>query len=188
MATSTLYLLRHAEAAPSSHLDEANWPLSSSGRIQAQMLVRELRRRVGGHSRVVSSPNRRALDTVQPYCESQGLSVEIEPDIRELKLSDDVDIDFEAAMGRLWEDFDYTHPGGESFRSCQSRMVACVERIGSASANRAILSSHGAAISLFLNHIDPSFGVAGWQATRNPDLFKIHFDGTGFHWDRTFRM
>ena len=112
---------------------------------------------------------------------------EIEPDLRERTLSAQRIDNFEEPLRRSWEDFDYARPGGESSRTCRRRIVDCVTRLASSHAGTLLVSSHGNALALFLNALDPSFGWEGWKAMGNPDLFKVDFDGT-LHWDRAFRF
>ena len=57
-----LYLVRHAESAPSPDLPEPEWPLSDDGRVQAEALVPTLAKL--DISAAYSSPYPRAVDTV----------------------------------------------------------------------------------------------------------------------------
>ena len=182
---STLYLLRHAESAPSSHLPEPDWPLSPRGAAQARRLATQL----SGLdiACVCSSPFVRAVPTVRPFCEARQLPIEIEPDLRERTLCGQRIDNFEEPLRRSWGDFDYALPGGESSRTCQRRVVECVAWLATSHAGTLLVSSHGNALALFLNALDPTFGWEGWKAMRNPDLFKIDFDGT-LRWDRAFRF
>lgn len=181
----TIYLLRHAESAPGRHLPEPDWPLSPGGADQARRLVTQLSGL--GIARVCSSPFVRAVATVRPFCEARQLSIEIEPDLRERTLCAQRIEQFEAPLRRSWEDFDYTLPGGESSRTCQRRIVECIARLATSHAGTLLVSSHGNALALFLNALDPSFAWEGWKAMHNPDLFKVDFDGT-LRWDRAFRF
>ena len=61
---TTIVLIRHAESSPSRDIPESNWPLSSRGIVQAQELGEALSDI--GITAVISSPYRRALDTVRP--------------------------------------------------------------------------------------------------------------------------
>ena len=180
---STIYLLRHAESAPSRRLPEPDWPLSRRGEAQAERLATQL----SGLdiARVCSSPFLRAVATVRPFCEARHLPIQIEPDLRERTLCAQRIEQFEAPLRRSWEDFDYALPGGESSRTCQRRIVECIARLATSHAGTLLVGSHGNALALFLNALDPSFAWEGWKAMRNPDLFKVDFDGT-LRWDRAF--
>ena len=190
MPSSTIYLLRHAESAPSEPIAEADWPLSDTGQAQARIWADRLWALFAGAAppRVISSPYRRAIDTVQPLCDRMRLKVSLEPDLRERVGGHADGIGFDFPMRRAWEDFDFALPGGESNRVCQTRVVDCVRRLATGPDGVLLLSSHGLAITLFLNHVEPSFDLADWRAMRNPDLFKVRLDGAEFSWDRTFRL
>ena len=181
----TIYLLRHAESAPSRELPEPDWPLSRRGQAQAENLATQL----SGLdiACVCSSPFARAVATVRPFCEARQLPIEIEPDLRERRLSEPRTEHFQEPLRHSWEDFDYALPGGESSRTCQRRIVDCVTRLASSHPGTLLLGSHGNALALFLNALDPTFGWEGWKAMRNPDLFKVDLDRT-LSWDRAFRF
>ena len=48
------------------------------------------------------------------------------------------------------------------------------------------ISSHGNAIGLLLQHIDARFTFECACAIRNPDVFRITFDGATLRWDAQF--
>jgi 8-oxo-(d)GTP phosphatase len=79
VATTALLLLRHATATKRSDWDgdERMRPLSDTGCEQAQALVPLLA--AYGIERLIASDTLRCTDTLRPYAEQQGLSVEEEP-------------------------------------------------------------------------------------------------------------
>lgn len=182
--TTTVFLLRHAESTVDPDLPESDWPLSEAGFQQARELCTTLASL--GIEHVVSSPFVRAVDTVRPFCKAAGVDLQIDRGLRERRLSGRWIRDFEGILRKTWEDFELALPGGESSRECQERIVNCVSRLASARRGRVLLvSSHGNAIGLFLNALDHAFGWAEWRAMRNPDLFRIVFNGRPC-WDRHF--
>lgn len=186
-ARTVIYLLRHAESQPDPRTHEADWPLSERGHEQALSLVDLLRSLAIEH--VYSSPYRRALDTVQPFAARAGLDVRIHPDLRERALGGGRFADLRAAVRRTWDDFSFAHPGGESNRECQERVVRAVAAIAQAHPGaRVLVSSHGNAVGLFLNSLDGGFGFEQWAAMRNPDLFRIGFFGDAATWDRAWTL
>lgn len=71
-----VHLVRHAHAGKRSEWDgdDSERPLSDRGRIQAAALVLDL---VGASvGRIVSSPYRRCIQTVEPLADARGLVVE----------------------------------------------------------------------------------------------------------------
>ena len=177
---SRIYLLRHAESAPSPDVPEPEWPLSHDGRRQAEKLVPVLAELP--ILAVYSSPFPRAIDTVRPFADRAGLPVNLVEDLRERRLSSGVVPlpQWRAMLKKAWAEVDWAPPGGESNVQCQRRMVATLRDLAAAHPGEAVLAaSHGNAIALFLNSIDPSFGVEEWAALRNPELFMIHYGGGG---------
>ncbi|MCY3813390.1 MAG: histidine phosphatase family protein [Gammaproteobacteria bacterium] len=173
---TTVYLLRHAESTVIPALPESDWPLSEAGVQQAGDLRACLEPL--GVDHVVSSPFVRAVDTVRPFCEAAGIELRVDHDLRERRLSGQLIRDFEGTLRKTWEDFDLALPGGESSRACQERVAGCISRLAAAAQGQTLLvSSHGNAIALFLNMLDPAFGWSEWRAMRNPDLFRIRLDG-----------
>src|SRR5215207_3796452 len=104
-----VYLIRHAHSAYSP--DEMR-ELSPSGHAAAKHVAELLEGRAV--SRIVSSPYTRAIQTVQPLADRLGVAVEIEPDLRERLLCTEVLADFHGPLERVWRDFDFCYPGGES--------------------------------------------------------------------------
>ena len=119
-----LYLLRHAESAPTPDTPEPDWPLSETGEKQAHALAERLAgRRIAA---VYSSPYRRAVETVRPFAQARGLPIRTDERLRERRLTDQWLDDHQAAVRRVWSDFDLALPGGESSAAAQKRVVASV--------------------------------------------------------------
>lgn len=185
---TTFYLVRHAESAPDFDIDEALWPLSRTGHMQAEQLAETL----SGLpiTRIVSSPYTRAIATVEPYARRIRSEIHVEHDLRERNLTHGRrHSEWQALLQRSWTDFDFAEPGAESSRECQQRVHACLTRLAFERPSETfVIASHGNAIALMLTAIDPSFGHAGWRAMRNPDGFRLVHDGRAWHWDRTYRL
>lgn len=53
-------------------------------------------------------------------------------------------------------------------------MIEGVEAVRAHHAGQHVLiASHGNAIGLYLNHLDPAFGFEAWRAMRMPDLYAV---------------
>ena len=180
VANTRIYLVRHAESAPSPDVPEPEWPLSEDGRTQANDLAHAL----AGLpiSAVYSSPYPRAADTVQPFADRTGLNVILVDDLRERRLTSLMAPrpQWREWLEKAWAEFDWAPPGGESSAQCQRRVAESLLGIANAHPGKAILAvSHGNAIALFLNSIDPAFGFEEWAALSNPDLFLIPYGEDG---------
>jgi len=177
------YLVRHAQSQPDHAIAESAWPLSTLGHAQALELRQELL--AHGIERVYSSPYLRALATVQPLAEALGSEVVVVDDLRERRLSTQQVADWREQLAKTWSDFDYALPTGESSRACQQRMLnAIAELLSSTRATRIAVASHGNAIALVLNAIEPSFGFEQWAAMRNPHVYHLTWHAGALQWVR----
>ena len=166
-----IYLLRHAASTVSPDVPESDWPLSETGREQAQALVDQLSgARIDA---IYSSPYRRAVATVRPLAADRDLPIHTDARLRERELTDRWLDDHTEALRRVWSDFDLVLPGGESSAACQQRVGTVLSELRArhGPSERVIVSSHGNAIGLYLNRLDSSFGFEAWAEMRNPDLF-----------------
>lgn len=184
--STTVYLVRHAQAQPLPEIPEPDWALSSRGAEQAVLLVPILTR-LGIH-RLYSSPFRRAVDTVTPFARAADLELQIEQGLRERTLSSAWIGDFRDVWHRSWNDLSYALEGGESGAVCRDRMVAAVRRLTDRHAGETLaLASHGYSIGLLLTTLDPDFGGAEAGALRTPELLRLVRDGSDLSWDRSFQ-
>mmetsp|Transcript_18659 Transcript_18659/g.57381 ORF Transcript_18659/g.57381 Transcript_18659/m.57381 type:complete len:184 (+) Transcript_18659:46-597(+) len=170
-----ILLVRHAQSAPDRSVPEPQWPLSSAGHAQATELCGELC--CDNIARLVASPFDRAIATLQPLADKLGLPIDVDDALRERQLAAGLIDNWLDELERSWADFDRTLPGGESARACQARVADAMTRIASAAPGTTIaVCSHGNAIALFLNSIDPTFGFGDWREMRNPHVFRLTYD------------
>ena len=86
-------------------------------------------------------------------------------------------------------DPDFSFRDGESGREAQERMFIAIESIVTSSTARTLaISSHGNVIALLLQHIDTTYTFEHACAIRNPDVFRVTFDGKKLRWDRNFKL
>lgn len=180
---TTLILVRHAQSAPSPALPESEFPLSELGRRQAQTLAPVLREL--GVDALASSPYQRAIDTLQPYADTQGLTIAIDDDLRERSLGawlESVDAVNEA-IAKMHADLDFVLPGGESGRACLARYQAAIGRAIAANPGRTIaVGAHGGVVSHFLAAHHTGLPAEFWRRIRNPHLFLFSPSASGYRW------
>ena len=124
---TTVLLIRHAKSAPNPEIPEAEWPLSALGHEQAAGLADQ---QCGyGITAVVSSPYRRAIDTVSPLAERLGFSIRVVGDLRERKLREGISDDWEALTARSWADFSFALPNCESAFDAQRRIQNSLDQL-----------------------------------------------------------
>ena len=146
--------------------------LSQAGRRESQRVADLLE----GHdvAAIVSSPYTRAIQTVQPLADRLGMTIEIDPDLRERHLASSPLNDFQASLEATWRDFDLALPGGESSAAAQSRVSRTIHRIAATGESRdVVIATHGNALSLFLRTLDPSVDFAFWMRMSLPDVYAV---------------
>lgn len=161
-----ILLVRHCETSA----QDPDAPLTDAGHRQADELAEFLL--PFAVDRIVSSPFRRALQTIEPFAERTGLIVHHEPRVAERALSAEPLNDWQDQLRRTWEDFDYRAPGGETSREAQVRGRAALDEIA-ATPGRPVVVTHGNLLGLLINTIDPTFDHAAWTALSNPDVWRI---------------
>ena len=168
-----LYLVRHAHADYSP--DETR-SLSESGRKAAVRVADLLLDR--DVSAIVSSPYRRAIETVQPLADCLGLPVQIDADLRERHLSTGTLDDFRGSVEASWRDFDLTYRGGESSAAAQARVSTAIRAIAETSGGRnVVIASHGNALALFLRTLDAQVDFEFWARMSLPDVYAVDIRG-----------
>lgn len=170
---TTLYFVRHAQPNYDNHNDLTR-ELSPKG-LADRLLINRLLENVHVYA-VLSSPFRRAMDTVRPLADSRGLPIITVDDFRERRIADGWIEDFSGYARAQWEDFDYKRPGGESLREVQRRNLAALERVLQQYAGQTVvIGSHGTALSTIVHHFAPPFGYAGFESVRNLMPWVVRF-------------
>lgn len=170
---TTVYFVRHAQPNYENHVDLTR-ELTEKG-LQDRMQVVEVLREIPIHA-VLSSPYKRAVDTVQPLAEQRGLPIITDADFRERKVGDGWLEDFTAFAKRQWADFDFALEHGESLRQVQARNVAALERVLEQYHGKTIvIGSHGTALSTLVEHFAPGFGYEGFDRIRNIMPWVVRF-------------
>lgn len=182
---TTLYLIRHAQSLPYPEQPESDWRLSPLGEDQARGLVAILQPlRI---QQLYCSPYQRCRATLAPFAKQAEIDVIADPGLRERRIAGTWMSDFRNVWRRSWADFSYTLEGGESSWICRARIAEAIEAIVARHPDETIgLGSHGNAIALFMNYVDPGFGFDEASAVRTPEILKVVHRAGRFSWDRTF--
>ncbi len=175
---TTIYFIRHCQSDHSVHEDRIR-PLTEKGRKDSRLVTEFLRdKKIDA---VLSSPYRRAMDTVRDFADTQGFSVEEVEDFRERKAGDSWLEDFTAFVKRQWKDKDYREPGGESLREVQARNIAALREVLEKYEGKTIaVGTHGTALSSMINFYQPQFGVEQFLEIRNLTPWAVKFEFSGY--------
>ena len=176
---TTIYFIRHAEA-DNSNRDGRNRPLTEKG-LQDRHLATEFLRdkRIAA---VLSSPFRRAIDTIAPFAEQNGFAIERIEDFRERRSDSNLRSDspgFELFNQRQWADFSYTLSDGECLAEVQQRNIAALEQVlVRYQGKNVVIGTHGTALSTIVNYYDSAYGFADFMAMVYilPWVVKMTFD------------
>lgn len=174
---TTFYFVRHAQPNYENH-DDAARELTAKGWRDRELVTRFLADKHIGV--VLSSPYRRAVETVAPFARRQGLAVVPVDGFRERTVGPEWIADFTAFSKRQWADFSYRRGGGESLGDVQARnlaaLYAALERYGG---SNIVVGSHGTALSTLVHHFDASFGYDSFVKIKDlmPWIVKFEFDG-----------
>jgi 2,3-bisphosphoglycerate-dependent phosphoglycerate mutase len=185
MSPKRIYLVRHAQTRYDPAVQDCDRPLTDKGHEQAAALVAVLNDLA--IEEIHTSPYRRCLDTIGPFARHAGLELNRVDELRERAFTNDRVDDWPALWHRVWTDFDFAFPDGESSRQAQLRMHAATALLAQTSRAATIaIASHGNTIGLLLQQIDARFTFEHACAIRTPDVLSVTFDGATLRWDREF--
>ncbi|MGE0989197.1 histidine phosphatase family protein [Bacillus cereus group sp. BfR-BA-01518] len=174
---TTIYFVRHAHSTYTK--EERERPLSEKGHCDAENVTSLLKDK---HIDVViSSPYKRAIQTVQGIANTYHVSIEIEEDLRERLLSSEPVADFNDAIENVWEDWSFAYEGGESNDVAQRRAVICMQNILKKYEDKNIvIGTHGNIMVLLMNYFDSKYDFQFWKTLHMPDVYKLTFDNNRF--------
>ena len=180
-SVTRVYFVRHAESNCGNH-DDALRELTEKGMEDRKKVTDFLADK--SVAAVLSSPYRRAVDTVADFAKAHGLKVELIDDFRERAVQDKdnwID-DFSGFSKKQWSDFLYKLPGGESLFEVQKRNVAALNAVLKKYAGKTVvIGSHGTALSTVVNYFDSSFSYEGFERIKGimPWIVEFVFDENG---------
>ena len=173
---TTIFFVRHSEPDLSIH-DDYLRPLSPKGELDCKLVTKFLADKK--IEVALSSPFKRAVDTILPFASSRDLQVETIEDFRERKISDDWLEDFTAFTKMQWADFTYKLRDGECLLEVQERNIAALEKVLVQHENKNIVvGTHGTALSVIINFYDKTYGYEDFQSIVRifPWIVKMEFD------------
>ncbi|ANC07185.1 MULTISPECIES: histidine phosphatase family protein [Bacillus] len=174
---TTIYFVRHAHSTYTK--EERERPLSEKGHCDAENVTHLLKDK---HVDVViSSPYKRAIQTVQGIANTYKLSIQTEEDLRERLLSTELVSNFNDAMQNVWEDWSFAYEGGESNDVAQRRAVICMQNIlKQYEGKKIVIGTHGNIMVLLMNYFNSKYDLEFWKTLHMPDVYQLNFDKNRF--------
>lgn len=162
-----IYLVRHCEA----NGQDPDAQMTTRGSEQAQSLARFFSRIEV--DTIVSSPWRRAIDSITPTAEVRGMKVLTDGRLAERRLSRKPVQNWLEKLNQSFHDPDFSLPGGESGREARERGLAVIRDLQQKQERSTIVVTHGNLLVLLLQSFDSGYGFEDWAQLSNPDVFEI---------------
>jgi broad specificity phosphatase PhoE len=158
-----IYLIRHAETEQQGD-DASQWPLSERGEEQVEQLAQQS---FWDEVRVIaSSPERKALETVQNIALMRHIPLRIHDDLRELQRTPEYIDDYEARVLEVFQKPAVSIGGWERAADAQARILACFEELVREHGDAPFaIVLHGMVLALLLATLENAVGYAFdiWQ-------------------------
>ena len=173
---TTVYFVRHAEPNYKNH-DDMSRELSAKGMEDRKLVTKFLADK--DIDAVLSSPFKRAVDTVSEFADRKGLNIGIVNDFRERRVDSVWIEDFTAFCKAQWADFDYKLSDGECLSEVQKRnIIALNDVLMKYQGKNIVIGSHGTALSTIINYYDKSFGHSEFEKIKGlmPWIVRFTFE------------
>lgn len=174
---TVIYFVRHAEPDYSNH-DNMTRALTEKGLADRRLVTDFLADK--DITEVLSSPYKRAVDTVKHFADSRGLPVVTVEDFRERQVDSVWIEDIDSFFRKQWSDFSYKLNDGESLGEVQRRNIAALERaLEQYPGQNIVIGTHGTALSTIINYYDSGFGYEQFCEIVGlmPWIVRMEFDG-----------
>ena len=172
---TNIYFVRHAEPNYNNH-DDLTRELSPKGMKDRELVTEFLADKQVDI--VLSSPYKRAVDTVADVASLCDLPITIIDDFRERRVDSVWIDDFDAFTHNQWADFNYKLTDGETLSEVQKRnIIALQEVIEHHNGKTVVIGSHGTALSTIINHFVPQFGIEEFTRIKSimPWIVRMSF-------------
>ncbi len=177
---TTIYFIRHAKSDRTVR-DGRIRPLTETGMVERTLVTEYLcDKKIDV---VLSSPFKRAVDTVADFANKFGFNITTIEDFREQRSSSDIKdrgSEFFNYLKQQWSDFSHKMTDGESLLEVQERNIAALKDVITEYQNKNIvIGTHGIALSVIINYYDKTYGFEDLLAMADimPWVVKMEFNG-----------
>ncbi len=159
----TVYLVRHCQATGK----ESKAELTEKGQEQARELISFFKDR--NIKQIISSPMKRAIQSVQPLANNLGKQIKIDDRLSEHKLMSKDLKDWLDRIEDTLKDQDLKMVDGESSRKIAARGMEVLE----AAQDGTILSTHRNTMALLLIKLNGAKEIIDWTKLSKPDVYEV---------------
>lgn len=173
---TTIYFVRHAEPDYDNH-DDALRLLTEKGKKDRELVTKYLSNK--NIKVALSSPYKRAYDTILDFAVKNNLEILCVDDFRERRIDSAWIEDYESFSRNQWTDFSYRNSDGECLKEVQDRNISALHKVLlDYRGKNIVIGSHGTALSTIINYYDKSFGFSEFQNILKvmPWIVKFEFN------------
>ncbi|WP_400241711.1 histidine phosphatase family protein [Niallia sp. JL1B1071] len=171
---TTIYFVRHAHSVYST--DELGRPLSEKGFADAKRVAKRMEKE--SVDIVVSSPYKRAMQTVEYTAEYFQVEIEAIEEFKERVLASGEVSDFDTAIEKVWTEETFAWDGGESNIIAQKRGVRALFHLLNQYENKNIvIGTHGNIMVIIMNYFSKEYDFRFWKNIEMPDIYRLTFKG-----------
>ena len=179
MAEKKLYLIRHGKASMEGADRERT--LDEDGIIQATSLCNKIRNQFKDKRiRLISSPFRRAVQTIEKLSEDFQADIEKNSSLEEIKIGKDENITKHQIIEKMWSDENFKVSNGSSQLEHVNQIKSELNKILKdfyENEYNLILVSHGNSIGIILKYfLNQKFTFDDWKNISMPDMYSVSFD------------
>mgnify|MGYP001365501767 FL=1 len=179
MAEKKLYLIRHGKASMEGADRER--VLDEDGVIQATSLCNKIRNQFKDKRiRLISSPFRRAVQTIEKLSEDFQADIEKNSSLEEIKIGKDENFTKHQIIEKMWSDENFKVSNGSSQLEHVNQIKSELNKILKdfyENEYNLILVSHGNSIGIILKYfLNQMFTFEDWKNISMPDMYSVSFD------------
>ena len=169
---TNIYFVRHANSSYTP--DELNRPLSEKGFKDSKKVTELLSQE--NITQVISSPYKRAIQTVEGTANHFGLTISIDEGFRERNVADSSIGNFHEVVLKYWENFNFSLAGCETGYFAQDRGVQSLKNtLNKYCGGNIVIGTHGNIMVLIMNYYDKKYNYDFWSNLKMPDIYKLCF-------------
>ena len=174
-----IVLIRHGKAALAGKDQERE--LDDDGIVQANSLKNKLVNLGLNSSRIYASPFKRAIQTIEPFSETnKRILIEKKNELEEIHMPKDDTLSKHQIIEKMWADENFKIQDGLSHKDHYNKIypfLSDIFRDFKSNKEDLVIISHGVLIGLILKFFFKlKFGFDDWKTMTMPDIYFLNFD------------